>query len=106
MCPFGILMKKLASKQCLNLVLLSEHFFCKVNVASMEDCVSAASATVAKFGRIDVLINNAGITRDASLTKMDAQQWQQVMDVNLTGVFNATKSVCDYMIQAEVWSNY
>lgn len=73
--------------------------FCKVNVASMEDCVSAASATVAKFGRIDVLINNAGITRDVSLTKMDAQQWQQVMDVNLTGVFNATKSVCDYMIK-------
>ena len=50
-------------------------------------------------GDIDILINNAGITRDASLVKMDVQQWQQVLDVNLTGVFNATKSVSDYMIK-------
>ena len=46
-----------------------------------------------------MLINNAGITRDASLQKMTSEQWQQVLDVNLTGVFNCCKSVSPNMIQ-------
>ena len=50
-----------------------------------------------QFGRIDVLINNAGITRDASLRKMTLAQWQQVIDVNLTGVFVCAQAVAPYM---------
>ena len=66
--------------------------FCKVNVASMEDCVSAASATVAKFGRIDVLINNAGITRDGLLMRMTEENFNEVVRTNLNSVFNITKA--------------
>ncbi len=73
--------------------------FFKVNVAKLEEVEAATKEVIAQFGKIDVLINNAGITRDASLQKMTPEQWQQVMDVNLTGVFNCTKSVSPNMIQ-------
>jgi len=59
----------------------------------------ATDAVMADFGQIDILINNAGITRDASLKKMSPLQWQQVIDVNLTGVFNCTKAVTPYMVE-------
>jgi 3-oxoacyl-[acyl-carrier protein] reductase len=51
-----------------------------------------------KFGTIDILINNAGITRDATLQKMSHAQWQDVIDINLTGVFNCTKAISPIMI--------
>ena len=68
-----------------------------VNTTQPEQVAVAAQAAHAKFGRIDVLINNAGITRDATLRKMTLAQWQQVMDVNLTGVFVCTQAVAPYM---------
>ncbi|HUM50906.1 MAG TPA: SDR family oxidoreductase, partial [Chitinophagales bacterium] len=52
-----------------------------------------------KFGTIDILINNAGITRDASLQKMSHAQWQDVIDINLTGVFNCTKAISSIMVK-------
>lgn len=74
-------------------------FFVKVDVTDLDSTTPAASKTVEKFGTMDILINNAGITRDASLAKMTAEQWKSVLDVNLTGVFNCTKSVMNYMIE-------
>ena len=68
-----------------------------VNTTQPEQVAAAAQAAHAEFGRIDVLINNAGITRDASLRKMTLAQWQQVIDVNLTGVFVCAQAVAPYM---------
>lgn len=59
----------------------------------------AAKKVFEKYGCIDILINNAGITRDATLLNMTLEQWQQVIDVNLTGVFNCTKAVAPHMVK-------
>ncbi len=70
-----------------------EAVFKAVNTSQFEEVEKGARDVADRWGRIDILINNAGITRDASLKKMTTEQWQQVMDVNLTGVFNCTKVV-------------
>lgn len=66
------------------------------NVIDIRDATQVqktAQSVLQKFGTIDILINNAGITRDASLQNMSHAQWQDVIDINLTGVFNCTKAV-------------
>ncbi|HHT52621.1 MAG TPA: 3-oxoacyl-ACP reductase FabG [Bacteroidales bacterium] len=73
--------------------------FDKVNTANYEEIEVAAKKVFDKFGRIDILVNNAGITRDSTLKKMTPELWQQVIDVNLTGVFYCTKVVSEYMLQ-------
>lgn len=63
------------------------------------DRVDAVVASVkAQFGRIDVLVNNAGITQDARLVKMTIEQFDRVIDVNLRGVFHCTQAVADTMV--------
>lgn len=71
--------------------------FQTVNTTDQESVLAAAAAVNERFGRIDILINNAGITRDATLRKMDRQQWDQVIGVNLTGVFLCAQAVAPYM---------
>lgn len=73
--------------------------FDKVNTASYADIEAAAERVFKQFGAIDILINNAGITRDSTLKKMTPEQWQQVIDVNLSGVFYCTKIISEYMLQ-------
>jgi 3-oxoacyl-[acyl-carrier protein] reductase len=75
--------------------------FMSVNSADFAQVLAAAAAVKEKYGRIDILINNAGITRDASFLKMTHEQWHQVLDVNLTGVFNCTKAVAPYMVEGK-----
>lgn len=72
--------------------------FQKVDVTKLESVTEVAKQIIEKHQRIDILINNAGITRDASFLKMTSEQWQQVIDVNLTGVFNCTKAVAPFMV--------
>ena len=72
--------------------------FYKINTVNFAEVEAGVKKIVEDFGTIDILINNAGITRDASLKKMTHDQWQQVIDVNLTGVFNCTKAVADVMV--------
>ncbi len=72
--------------------------FMKVNTADYNEIESAAKKVNETFGRIDILINNAGITRDSTLKKMTVEQWQQVIDVNLSGVFYCTKIISEYML--------
>ena len=72
--------------------------FDKVNTSNYADIEAAAKKVFDKYGRIDVLVNNAGITRDSTLKKMTPETWQQVIDVNLTGVFYCVKIISEYML--------
>lgn len=65
----------------------------KANVAVEEDVNGLVKKVIERFGHIDILINNAGITRDGLLMKMKESDWQSVIDVNLKGVFLCTKAV-------------
>ena len=76
-----------------------EATFIKVNTSKFVEVERASQQVVEQFGRYDVLINNAGITRDATLKKMTPDLWQQVIDVNLTGVFNCAKCAADIMVE-------
>ncbi len=62
------------------------------DVSSREDCRELAENTIAKFRKIDILVNNAGITRDNIVARMKPEEWQQVIDTNLTGCFNCTQA--------------
>lgn len=73
------------------------HFY-KVNTTDSNEIKSAVDSITEKYGKVDVLINNAGITKDASLLKMTDDQWDQVIDVNLKGVFNCTKIIAPIMV--------
>ena len=69
----------------------------KGNVSSFDDCAAAVKRVEAEFGPIDVLVNNAGITRDAMLHKMTEEQWNDVIHVNLASIFNMTRNVIESM---------
>lgn len=71
--------------------------FRHMDVSDFSQCEEAIAAIHAEFGRIDILVNNAGITRDAVFHKMTKDQWDQVMRVNLDGMFNVTRHVVDAM---------
>lgn len=73
--------------------------FFKVNVADENSVKENVQNVVNEFGTIDILVNNAGITRDSTLKKMTQDQWQQVINVNLTGVFNCTQAVSAVMLE-------
>ena len=65
----------------------------KWNVAEYDECAAGISKVEAEIGPVDILVNNAGITRDAPFHKMTKEQWSQVIDTNLTGVFNMTHPI-------------
>jgi 3-oxoacyl-[acyl-carrier protein] reductase len=73
--------------------------FFQVNTADLAACEAAAKDVNDAFGKIDILINNAGITRDATMRKITTEQWDQVIAVNLTGVFNCVKAIHPYMLE-------
>ncbi|MGQ3891636.1 acetoacetyl-CoA reductase [Legionella sp. CNM-4043-24] len=71
--------------------------FRRMDVTDFDQCEEVVGKIIAEFGRVDVLVNNAGITRDAVFNKMTKQQWDEVMRVNLDGMFNVTRQVVDTM---------
>jgi acetoacetyl-CoA reductase len=71
-----------------------------VDVADFESCVRAVEDIRRRFGPVSVLVNNAGVTQDASFRKMTLAQWQQVLHVNLDSMFNMTKPVIEDMLAA------
>lgn len=73
--------------------------FNKVDTTDEQSVAEATELAIKEFGRIDILINNAGITRDATLLKMTTSQWQQVIDINLTGVYLCAKAIAPHMVE-------
>ena len=73
--------------------------FVQADVADFEQCEKMVKETIEKFGKIDVLVNNAGITKDGLIMRMKKEDFQAVIDINLTGTFNVTRNVIPYMIK-------
>ncbi|MDW7678791.1 MAG: 3-oxoacyl-[acyl-carrier-protein] reductase [Bacillota bacterium] len=65
----------------------------QADVAQAQDCEKLVRATLDNFGKVDILINNAGITRDNIVARMKPDEWQAVLDTNLTGAYNCVKAV-------------
>jgi 3-oxoacyl-[acyl-carrier protein] reductase len=86
-----------AVAQCQAEGVTARGFVMDVTQRAMVDAVVAA--VLAEFGRIDVLVNNAGITQDARLQKMTLEQFDRVIDVNLRGVFHCSQVVADAMVK-------
>ena len=70
-----------------------------VDVTNKESIARMVAGVMAKWGRIDTLVNNAGIVQDAQFKKMTDEQFERVIDVNLKGVYNCTKAVVDIMLE-------
>ena len=71
-----------------------------VDAASIEDTEQVAKLVIAEFGPISILVNNAGITRDKSFLKMTKDMWDEVVHVNLDGLFNTTRAILPSMVEA------
>lgn len=76
-------------------------FYQKVDVTSKESTDAAVTEIMEKHGRIDILINNAGIIRDRSFMKMEEEEWNSVMNVNVNSLFVTSKAVLPHMMAAK-----
>jgi len=70
-----------------------------IDVTSLSECEAMMKEVVEHLGAIDIIVNNAGITRDTVLLRMKEEQWDQVMAVNLKGTFNCTKAAIRYLFK-------
>ncbi len=77
----------------------NEILFVRANVGELNSVEEAVKKAIEKFGKIDVLVNNAGITRDNLIMRMKEEEFDQVINTNLKGTFNVTKSVVPYMMK-------
>lgn len=76
-----------------------ECLFVKGDVSNFDETKNMVNKIIEKFGKIDVLVNNAGITKDMLLIRMKKEDFESVIDINLVGTFNITKNVIPYMIK-------
>ncbi len=73
--------------------------FIKTDVSNSSSVEKMMASVITKFGRIDILINNAGILADARLTKMTEEQWDRVIDINLKGIFLCGQAAANAMME-------
>jgi acetoacetyl-CoA reductase len=74
------------------------HFY-QADVSTFAECQAAVRAVIADHGHVDILVNNAGITKDHTVRKMSVDEWQAVLNVNLSGPFFMIKAVLDHMME-------
>lgn len=79
-----------------------DAFTVKCNVANPDEVSEMVKAAIERFGRLDIVVNNAGITRDNLLMRMKEQEWDDVINTNLKGVFLVTKAVTRQMMKQRV----
>ena len=77
----------------------NEILFVRANVGDFNSCEELVKKAIEKFGKIDVLVNNAGITRDNLIMRMKEEDFDKVINTNLKGTFNVTKNVVSYMMK-------
>jgi len=77
----------------------TKTLYVRGDVASRDDMREFVKRTIDTFGKVDILINNAGITQDALITKMTEEQWDKVISVDLSGAFNCIQEVVPHMIE-------
>ena len=77
----------------------AKTLFIKTDVTNFEDCENMVKTAIEEFGRIDVLVNNAGITKDNLLMRMKEEEFDKVISINLKGTFNVTKAVVPHMMK-------
>ncbi len=78
----------------------------QADVSQVEEVNNLIKEVMEKWSRIDILVNNAGITRDTLLLRMKLEEWQSVIDLNLTGVFLCTRAVSKIMLKQKKWAYY
>ena len=78
----------------------SEAIAIKADVSDFSQVEKMVKQVVDTYGKIDILVNNAGTLRDRTLKNMTKEEWQEVIDVNLTGVFNCTKLALPYIMKS------
>jgi len=76
-----------------------ESLVCQAAVENFEEVSRMLECTIKTFGKVDILINSAGIARNSLFKDMTMEEWHQVLDVNLTGTYNACKAASKYMIE-------
>lgn len=76
-----------------------EAFLVKADVADFQESERMVGEVIARFGRLDVLVCNAGVTRDALLARMSEEDWDKVLSVNLKGVYNVTRAAARQMMR-------
>lgn len=93
-------LKKLVQELNESKALISTHAFRAfvADVSKFEEVEKMVQDIQKEFGRLDVLVNNAGITQDRTLAKMTKEEWQKVIDIDLTGVFNCSKAALPLII--------
>lgn len=84
---------------CSRTKVRSKHYFIQCNVSNSGDVKNLVSEVIKKFKKIDILVNNAGIFPSVELKDMTKEQWDQVININLNGIFNCTREVIPYMIK-------
>ncbi len=78
----------------------------QANVANGDEVKAMIKEIVKTFGSLDVLVNNAGITRDNLLMRMKEHEWDDVIDTNLKGVFNCIQKATPQMLKQRAWTHY